>query len=108
MTPLGRFKTYRKDKWLLVFSAEHWHQEFSAVILERIEMLAPAKHPQTLEVEVPGANERCFLKVFHSVSRSGSVKDFFRASKGLRALRAGQALREAGFNVAQPIAAGEE
>src|SRR4051812_26110571 len=103
MTARGPFKTYRKDKWLLVVSADHWHEEFSAVIVERIETLAPAKHPQTLEIELPGANERCFLKVFHSVSRTGTVKDFFRASKGLSALRAGQALREAGFNVAQTI-----
>jgi hypothetical protein len=108
MKARGRFKTYRDDAWTLSVLSENWGKESWAAVLERIDALSAAKHPQTLEIDLPGTEAHCFLKVFHSASGAGAFKDFFRVSKAVRALRAGEALREAGFNVARTIAAGEE
>jgi serine/threonine protein kinase len=103
-----KYRKYREANWKLQVLPENWNQELWHTILQRLESLQPAKHPQTSEIRLPNANDRLFLKVFYRFSWFGALKDVFRQSKALRSLRAGETLSALGFNIPKVIAAGEQ
>jgi hypothetical protein len=102
-------RRHRDGDWRLWIACEYWNSDLWRLVRERVTEQAPSKHPQTLRVELrPWTGENVgFLKVFHSHSKWDTVKDLFRSSKAVRALRQGLALRELGFNAPLAIAAGE-
>jgi serine/threonine protein kinase len=108
MAAYTRYRKYREADWKLWVLPESWNQELRHTVLQRVESLQPAKHPQTLEIRLRNTNARLFLKVFHRFSWLGTGKDFFRQSKALRSLSTGEALSGLGFNIPQAIAAGEQ
>lgn len=66
-------------------------------------------HPWTKHIRYPKENEGrdYFLKVYSRLRWWGALKDLFRVSRALRALRQGEALVESGFHVPVTVAAGE-
>lgn len=95
--------------WRLVVLPEAWRGELPQSVLALAEKQVPSKHPQTLEIHwpAPETGKQYYLKVFHTVSLGGALKNLFRSSKALRFWRQGLALSAEGFNVPQTIAAGE-
>jgi Lipopolysaccharide kinase (Kdo/WaaP) family len=108
MATYTRYKAYRESGWSLWVWPEKWNVELWHSILEQIESQHPAKHPQTTKIRLPGTNEILFLKVFHRFSPLATLKDLFRVSKAVRALKVAALLSDLGFNTALAIAAGEE
>jgi len=108
MATYTRYKAYRESGWSLWVWPEKWNVELWHSTLEQIESQHPAKHPQTTKIRLPGTNEILFLKVFHRFSPLATLKDLFRVSKAVRALKVAALLSDLGFNTALAIAAGEE
>src|SRR5262249_18634971 len=108
MASYTRYKNYQDSGWNLWDWPEKGNDNLWSAIREQMESQLPSKHPQTREIRVPGYHEVLFLKTFHRVSSSTSVKDLFRMSKALRGLKMGALLGDLGFNVAAAVAAGEQ
>lgn len=89
---------------------QHWNAIAWKAVRDRIASQSPAKHPQTILLDLPDSEgENIFyLKVFHRAPGAGALKDLFRVSKALRALRQGSALSATGFDVPFAVAAGEQ
>jgi hypothetical protein len=104
------YRHYRDGDWQLLVLPEHWSPLLWRTVQEQIARQSPSKHPQTVKLLPPGsaAEHPLFLKVFHRESMTSMLKDVFRSSKSLRALRQGRALADAGFNAPLAIAAGEQ
>jgi hypothetical protein len=108
---MGAYTEYSKQRhgnWQIWAVPEAWNDELWRAVTECMEALESRKHPQTREIQLPGTNERFFLKVFDRFSFFGTVKDIFRESKARRSLNAGRALAGSGFKVAGTLAAGEQ
>ena len=101
---------YRDGDWSLWVLREKWTAELWPVVLALIEKQPASRHPQTLQINKPGATvgEPLFLKVFHVSSAIGAFKDIFRNSKALRSLRQTTTLAQLNFNVPTPVAVGEQ
>jgi len=108
MATYTRYKKYQKPGWRLWVWPEKGSDELWHSIRTQVESQHPAKHPQTIEIRLPGTNQILFLKVFHRFSLWGSLKDFFRMSKAVRGLKVAATLSDLGFNVASAVAAGEQ
>ena len=104
----SKYTFVQEPGWKLWVVPGIWNETLWHALREAIESLHPQKHPQTIEIQLPTRNERLFLKVFHRFCQLDTLKDCFRVSKALRALKIGEALSQAGFNVADAIAAGEQ
>lgn len=110
MRPRTEYQFCREEGWSLLVLPERWSQGLWAEILHHLRNLAPGDHPQTKQLHYPleGNGEEFYLKIYHRPHPLGAVKDLFRDSKALRALKQGKALLERGFHVPLTVAAGEE
>lgn len=101
---------YRDGDWNLWVLPQYWNPVLWRTVQCSIEEQRPAKHPQTIQLEIAAPEDKdvFYLKVFHCGSAAGALKDCFRSSKALRALRQGLALSKSGFNVPLALAAGEQ
>jgi serine/threonine protein kinase len=97
----GRWKLLvRPDLW----SGALWEQTIALVSAARSQ-----KHPQTVRLAGAGdGSPPCFVKIYSPARGAGSIKDLFRDSKALRALKMSAALGRSGFHAPSPLAAGEE
>jgi hypothetical protein len=98
------------EGWDLLVLSERWSQGLWDEISHHLRDQAPADHPQMKQFHYPPGRdgEHFYLKIYHRSHPLGNFKDLFRDSKAFRALKQGKALRERGFHVPLPIAAGEE
>jgi hypothetical protein len=105
-----RYRVYGEDDWKLWVIPEHWNGALWRMVQDRINEQTPSKHPQTIKLQLPVFEDErpLFLKVFHRTSMMATLKDTFRKSKSLRALRQGIGLAEMGFNAPLAIAVGEQ
>jgi serine/threonine protein kinase len=89
---------------------KEWSGDFWRVVKELIEKQPVCRHPQTVELHAPAANEgeTFYLKVFHGASWVHALKDLFRDSKAVRSMRQAAVLAKYNFNVPLSVAAGEK
>lgn len=109
MPTVADYRIIRDGDWRFVVLPEYWNDSLRTKVLALVSGQAPAKHPQTLQIDWPDGGEmgKYYLKVFHRTPGIGAVKDFCRSSKAFRFWRQGVALASAGFKVPLTIAAGE-
>lgn len=105
-----RYRVYSENAWKLWVIPEHWNGALWKKVQDLINEQSPSKHPQTVKLQLPVFEDErpLFLKVFHRASMIATLKDVFRRSKSLRALRQGIGLAEMGFCAPLVIAAGEQ
>jgi hypothetical protein len=103
------YRLYEEGDWKLWALPQHWNAIVWRTVQDRIAAQSPAKHPQTIRLDLPESQGQqvFYLKVFHGASGAGALKDVFRSSKALSALRQGAKLSELGFNLPLALAAGE-
>ncbi len=88
---------------------ERWNPALWPEILRHLEVADPGEHAKTVRFYYPDdKGQEFYLKVYNRSHSWGTIKDLFRKSKALRALKQGEALCEAGFHVPLAVAAGEE
>jgi hypothetical protein len=105
-----RYRADQDGDWKLWVLPSYWSPGLWTVVQNRVREQVDSKHPQVLKLSLPEppTDQPLFLKVFHSGSVTSTVKDLFRSSKSVRALRQSTALAERGFNAPLAIAAGEQ
>jgi serine/threonine protein kinase len=101
---------YKEGPWKLWVVRKEWSGDFWRVVEELIEKQPVSRHPQTVELHTPAANEgeTFYLKVFHGASWVHTLKDLFRDSKAVRSMRQAAVLAKYNFNVPLSVAAGEK
>jgi hypothetical protein len=107
---LGReYEIRREGRWRLAIRPEIWHRELWTEVLARLDQAAPQKHPETVRLGgAPAGGESYYLKIYSAPGGAAALKDLFRDSKALRALKQGAALSRSGFHAPPAVAAGEE
>lgn len=102
------YRCLREGAWKLWVLRDAWHEGLWGEILHQIESERPARHPQTRRFFHASGEKELYLKIYHPSGAGGALKDFFRDSKAVRALKQGCALSELGFRVPLAVAAGEK
>lgn len=111
-----RLAGYRKscwDGWRLYFSPAELPPDWWPRIRHRIEsprdVIRSSTHADTMRVHLPTSKGAivAYLKVYRHEGWWNVIKDVFRSSKALRALRVSLALHVDGFGVPSVLAAGE-
>lgn len=104
-----KYRFCRAGEWGLWFLPESWSQALWEEVLQRLNRQPRADHPQTIHLRHP-ANEgeySLYLKIYDRSGPAAALKDRFRDSKAVRALKQGEALARQGFSVPPGVAAGE-
>ena len=107
MAPRIKFVSRRDGRWKLLVDPELWNEKVWEEIRRRIAAATPSDHPQTMRLILPGG-ARAYLKIYGAPTGAARIKDVFRDSKALRALKQSDLLARLGFHVPPPVAAGEE
>jgi hypothetical protein len=107
VTPPIKFASLRDGRWTLLVDPKFWDENLWEEIRWRIAAATPAEHPQTVRLALPGGGQG-YLKLYGAPVGAGRIKDLFRDSKALRALKQSDRLADLGFHVPPPLAAGEE
>jgi serine/threonine protein kinase len=81
-----------------------------AEIQRQLESRQPSAHPQTQRFRYPDSDRgrEFYLKIYYPSDPLGTLKDLFRDSRAVRALKQGEALSQLGLHVPAAVAAGEE
>jgi len=108
MQSKSSYDCFREGSWRLWVLRDMWSEALWREVLQQIESERPAKHPQTRRFFYASGGREFYLKIYHPSGPGGTVKDFFRNSKAVRALKQGCALSELGFHVPLAVAAGEK
>jgi hypothetical protein len=91
-----------------------WRAQWWPLVKEMVdnppEQAIRSRHAVTVRLELPSEDgaRGAYLKVYRSPAIGKCVKDWFRPSKAVRALRVSTRLADLGFGVARVLAAGEE
>jgi hypothetical protein len=104
------FQLYREGDWTLVVRSQMWSQDLWAEVLRHLTAEVPTHHPQIKRIYLPpdGGDRVFYLKIYYPSGPQGMIKDLFRSSKAIRALKQGEALVKNGFHAPLAAAAGEE
>jgi hypothetical protein len=103
----------RRDGWSLWLDPTRWRDQWWNDVQHAIEgggaLVRASRHARTsiLELGADAGRVRLFAKVYRSSGWEDDVKDVWRVSKAVNALRASIGLAEDGFVVPRVIAAGE-
>lgn len=98
----------RCGAWRLLVRRGRWNEALEAEVLRQVDALVPAGRPVTRRFGYPAEEgDEYYVKVYNRPGSWGVIKELFRDSKALRALKQGEALAAAGFHVPLTIAAGE-
>ena len=100
------YQLRRHGRWKLYVHPQIWSPQLWRKVLGHLDAIAPAHHPETRQVDDDG--REFYLKIHHPSDGWTGLKDLFRDSKALRAIKQGIALSRAGFSVPLGVAAGEE
>jgi serine/threonine protein kinase len=103
-----KFESRRKGRWKILVRSEVSYDGIGDEIMRSLDASPPGHHPKTFRLAVPGEPSAFYIKLYAAPAGAGRIKDFFRDSKALRALKQSEALERLGFNVPPPLAAGEE
>ncbi len=106
MAARSEYETRRVGNWRLLVVAKKWQPELWVEIFDCLASAQAQKHPQTVRLTAGGA--RYYLKIYSPSTGARAIKDWFRDSKAVRALKQGAALARAGLHAPEAIAAGEE
>src|SRR4051794_40052225 len=102
-----KFEIRREGRWKLFAVPEIWRDDLWAEIRQRLEAARLGAHPQTLRLASSEQGATAYyLKLYAPPAAAARIKDFFRDSKALRALKKSAALSRLGFHVPPPLAAG--
>ena len=106
----ARYEVRRERRWRLLVLPEKWSQGLWSEILSHLARAEPQEHPQTRRLRVGQAGDCAdyYLKIYYPSSGAGVIKDMFRDSKAIRALKQGEALAQFGFHAPLAVMAGEE
>jgi hypothetical protein len=105
----AEYEIRREGRWRLAVLPEKWDRELWNAVLSRLDSAAPRKHPQTVRLGgAPADGASYYLKIYSPPAGAAALKDLFRDSKALRALKQGLALSRFGFHAPPALAAGEE
>jgi serine/threonine protein kinase len=101
---------YKQGPWEFWVVRKKWSGELWKVVEELIEKQPVSRHPQTVELHSPDANdgEAFYLKIFHGSSGVRAFKDLFRHSKAVRSMRQAAALARCNFKAPMSVATGEK
>src|SRR5918995_7454504 len=101
---------YKQGPWKFWVVREKWNGELWKFVEELIEKQPASRHPQTVELHAPDANdgEVFYLKIFHGSSGVRAFKDCFRGSKAVCSMRQAAALTRCNFKVPMSVATGEK
>jgi hypothetical protein len=103
------FESRAAGRWKLLVRPELWSGTLWEQTIALVSAARSRKHPQTLRVAGAGDGARaCFVKIYSPPRGAGSIKDLFRDSKAIRALKMSAAMGRSGFHAPPPLAAGEE
>ena len=103
------YELRREGRWRLLVLPENWRGDLWEEILDRLASSSPRKHPQTVRLDAAGSEGAgYYLKIYSSSNGARAIKDWFRDSKAVRALKLGAALSRAGFHAPTAVGAGEE
>jgi hypothetical protein len=107
---LADYHTIPLGEWRVLALAGHWNPKLQDQVLSLVRAQAPARHPQTLEVNevAAGVEKQYYLKVFHRTTLLAAVKDRLRPSRAFGSWRQSLALSAAGFKAPLAIAVGAE
>ena len=110
MTLGAKYESRREGNWRLQVLPERWSRDLWAEILSHLASAEPQEHPQTRRLRVSQARDclAYYLKIYSPASGAGVIKDLFRDSKAMRALKQGEALSQQGFHAPLAVAGGEE
>jgi hypothetical protein len=109
VAPGVEYESRREGRWRLLVRPDAWRRDLWVEVLDRLASVDARKHPQTIRLGAgPTEAERYFLKVYSPARGAGAVKDLFRVSKAMRALRQGAELARSNFHAPEAVAAGEE
>jgi len=110
MVPAVEYRFCRDGDWNLLVHPQTWSQGLWEEILQHLNGQVSTHHPQTKRLHYPadGTGQEFYLKIYHRSDLLGTIKDLFRTSRAVRALRQGEALLREGFHTPLPLAAGEK
>jgi hypothetical protein len=109
VTLRAQYEARRDGGWKLLVLPASWSEELWREILDRVASAERRRHPQTLRLGAAGAGVAgYYLKVYSPSRGVGAIKDWFRDSKAVRALKQGLALSNLGFHAPVAVAAAEE
>jgi serine/threonine protein kinase len=110
MTLGPEFRFCREGNWRLWVYSQRWNERLWEEVLSQLTTGTWTKHPQTrtLRDGSGGKETEFYLKIYHRYEALSALKDLFRDSKAVRALKQTEALRREGFAAPLPVAAGEE
>jgi hypothetical protein len=109
VTVRAQYEARRDGGWKLLVLPASWSEELWREILDRVASAERRRHPQTLRLGAAGAGVAgYYLKVYSPSRGVGAIKDWFRDSKAVRALKQGLALSNLGFHAPVAVAAAEE
>lgn len=100
----------REGSWHLWVHKEKWSSALWAEVLHHLEIPPSRDRAKTERFYWPNneSGEEFYLKIYRHSRSWKALKDFFRDSQALRALKQGEALSESGFHVPLAVAAGQE
>ncbi|HWP56350.1 MAG TPA: lipopolysaccharide kinase InaA family protein [Candidatus Acidoferrales bacterium] len=106
----SKYELRREAGWRLLALPGLWTAELWKKVVEIVENETPARHPHVTRFYVAkeDGREEFYLKTYYSFGLGDRLKDFFRASKAVRALKQAEALEESGFHTPRVVAAGEQ
>ena len=110
MESRSNYHSYREGEWKFWVHARLWGPTLWEEISSHLKSSSPSDHPQTLRFRYPRGVDGSdyYLKIYHHSDPLGSIKDLFRVSKALRALRQSESLLREGFHTPLTVAAGEK
>lgn len=110
MTLASEYRLVREGRWSLWLHTERWDQALWPEIQRHLGEQAPSRHPSTRRFHYSrgATEEELYLKVYYRWGLCGGIKDLFRDSRAVRALKQGVALTGHGLHAPLAIAAGEE
>jgi tRNA A-37 threonylcarbamoyl transferase component Bud32 len=110
----GRYRRSERGSWVIWADSSAWKEEWWPVVERSLanpaEALRESRHARTFMLSLPHENgpQTSFLKIYHRSGWRADLKDRWRQSKAMRALRISRRLVDDGFLAPAVIAAGEQ
>lgn len=114
MLERGRYRRTRRGDWDVWADRSSWREEWWPIVERQLakpgETLRESRHARTSTLSLPrdGGIRTAFLKVYHRTDWRADVKNLWRRSRALHALRMNGRLADDGFSSPPVIAAGEQ
>lgn len=106
----SKYAAFQEGPWRLWVDKNRWNPRLWVELLRHLNADVPHIRPKTQRLYYPAdtSGQPFYLKIYHDPRLWRVLKDLFRDSQAVRALKQGEALSESGFQVPLAVAAGEE